>query len=85
VEFEDGLSISVMKNRAIRLKNSKSPSRPPLFSHPAFFKIPCALQVRLFKMTGAHSKKYSHGDDFSKRFYSLNEATVKLHGGPAME
>jgi hypothetical protein len=78
VKFEDGLSISVMNNRATRhtflqreiAKFPKSQAARLLFiSQPAYFKTLVCISighdlahVRASKMTGTRSKEKSQGD-----------------------
>jgi hypothetical protein len=77
VEFGDVLSISVLKNRATRikilkfLKKVEDIQRPPdhFILNPVLSKLLVSrlgtpVHVKVFKMTGTYSKEKSHGDGF---------------------
>jgi hypothetical protein len=72
VKFEDGLSISFLKNRATRHKNleleilkflkKSNVFKRRLFQTLVWSKLGALMHVRASKVTGAYSTEFSHED-----------------------
>ncbi|SAM07934.1 hypothetical protein [Absidia glauca] len=80
VEFEDGLSISVLKYKS----NAFNGPVDHIISNPAFFKLVCALTQRSQSLQDEWNKS-KNMELVQTRFYSLNETLAKLHVRVAME